>query len=312
MGTQYGGLAANITQPGAIAIVSSTAANPTVIQATGHGLNSGDIVDIVGHQVNTRANGVDLVVTFIDSNHFSVPINSAAGSAGGSTGSVYPRVFVNNIATIPADGDPDAAATFMPPYATVLDRTNSLRSQTGPFKLVATGSLAGAANAYGTSWSGHTSCPASTVFSVVGTTPLVTIHNVSTSDIVIVQIDTTLEMSWAPPGPGGLEIEWTYAYTPVGTFATASPVVGSAKGYSFSATFSGGTTCTSLVQSVPLTLVAQFGIGTLNALALSSGSMGDLALTLSASGLGTAVGVDLTGDYNVSYNWWRANQNVLP
>jgi len=68
-----------------IAIVSSTAVNPTVLTTATHGLSTGDNVVIAGHATNTAANG-GWVVTVITSLTFSVP---ALGiGAGGATGTV--------------------------------------------------------------------------------------------------------------------------------------------------------------------------------------------------------------------------------
>jgi hypothetical protein len=67
-------------------ISSSTNVNPSVI-TTGvvHGLTTGDVVEIVGHLVNTNVNGV-WVATVITTTTFSVP--NAANGVGGATGTV--------------------------------------------------------------------------------------------------------------------------------------------------------------------------------------------------------------------------------
>jgi hypothetical protein len=75
-------IAAAIGSP--VAISSSTAANPSVITtAAAHGFVNGDTVEIVGHPVNTAANG-GWIVTNLTSTTFSIPVlGNAAGTAGG-------------------------------------------------------------------------------------------------------------------------------------------------------------------------------------------------------------------------------------
>lgn len=65
------------------AIVSSSVANPTVLQVKGHGLVSGDSVTITGHNGSTpNLNGTH-VVTVLTADTVTVPVNvSVAGSGG--------------------------------------------------------------------------------------------------------------------------------------------------------------------------------------------------------------------------------------
>lgn len=66
------------------AIVSSTNATPIVLQVTAHGYNTGDTVEVQGHQTNTNANGIrQIVVT--DANHFQL-LGSVGNGVGGATG----------------------------------------------------------------------------------------------------------------------------------------------------------------------------------------------------------------------------------
>lgn len=68
-------------------IASSTNANPTVVTtASAHGLVVGDVVEVVGHLVNTNANGVWTIATVGSTTTFTVP--NAANGLGAATGSV--------------------------------------------------------------------------------------------------------------------------------------------------------------------------------------------------------------------------------
>lgn len=64
-------------------ITANTIANPTVITSTAHGLVNGREVQIISSNSNPLINGT-FIVTVIDANHFSVPVNVnlTAGTAG--------------------------------------------------------------------------------------------------------------------------------------------------------------------------------------------------------------------------------------
>jgi hypothetical protein len=66
-------------------ISSSTNANPIVVTtSSAHGLSTGNFVEIVGHLVNTNANG-NWVVTVVSSTTFSIPApGNGVGSATGT------------------------------------------------------------------------------------------------------------------------------------------------------------------------------------------------------------------------------------
>lgn len=68
-----------------VAIVSSTAVNPTVLTTATHGYTSGDTVEIVGHAVNTAAVG-GWIVTVLTATTFSIPM--LGNGVGGATGYV--------------------------------------------------------------------------------------------------------------------------------------------------------------------------------------------------------------------------------
>jgi hypothetical protein len=136
-GQLYVGMPGNIDNPAAINITSSTATSPIEIATSSvHGLTTGDWVDIYGHTLNLPANCVDTQVTVIDTTHFTIPISGVGYTAGGATGVVVPLSYTQNIATIPADGDPYAAATYTPGYTAALDRSAFERVQTGAYKQV--------------------------------------------------------------------------------------------------------------------------------------------------------------------------------
>lgn len=67
-----------------VLIVSSTNANPVVFTTQPHGLATGDIVEILGHLVNTAGNGT-WPVTVLSTTTFSVPWpGNGAGTASGT------------------------------------------------------------------------------------------------------------------------------------------------------------------------------------------------------------------------------------
>lgn len=71
-----------------IAITSSTNASPININATAHGLNTGDQVTIGEHKVNTAANGT-WTITKVDANNFT--LNGSTGNGVGvATGYLWP------------------------------------------------------------------------------------------------------------------------------------------------------------------------------------------------------------------------------
>lgn len=70
--------------PAAIAITSNSVANPTVVQATAHGLVSGETVQIVNNVGSIPTINGARVVTVVDADHVSVPVNASTGGFGGS------------------------------------------------------------------------------------------------------------------------------------------------------------------------------------------------------------------------------------
>jgi hypothetical protein len=69
-----------------VSITSSTNANPTVLTVpSGHGIVAGDTVDVVGHAVNTNANG-GWIVSATTATTITLP--TAGNGAGTATGTV--------------------------------------------------------------------------------------------------------------------------------------------------------------------------------------------------------------------------------
>jgi hypothetical protein len=72
-----------------ILITSSTQANPSVLTTPAHSLATGDVVEIVGHLVNTSVNGT-WPVTVLSATTFSIPQPGIA--AGGATGTMQKQI----------------------------------------------------------------------------------------------------------------------------------------------------------------------------------------------------------------------------
>ena len=69
----------------AIAITSSSVANPTNILSTGHGLSEGRYVKIAGHSGSTPSlNGTHRVAAIVDANNYKIPVNVTVGGTGGT------------------------------------------------------------------------------------------------------------------------------------------------------------------------------------------------------------------------------------
>lgn len=69
-------------------VSGATNANPIVVQTSvAHGLNTGDVVSIVGCLGNTAANGLGWIVTLVDPTHFSISAQGNGNYTGG--GNLY-------------------------------------------------------------------------------------------------------------------------------------------------------------------------------------------------------------------------------
>lgn len=76
--------AALVTATAAVAITSSSIANPTVFTTAAHKFVTGDVVTIAGHADMVPELNGDQTVTVIDSTSFSVPVNVTTGGTGGT------------------------------------------------------------------------------------------------------------------------------------------------------------------------------------------------------------------------------------
>src|SRR5579859_3188574 len=131
MATQYNGISTNIASSSARIISSSTNTNPIVVTANGHGLTTGDLVDITDHFVNTNANGV-WQATVVDANRFSIP--QVGNGVGGATGGVQP-LSLGPTFQMPSPGDLRSAASVNTALQALGDRTAFLGVNTGAYKL---------------------------------------------------------------------------------------------------------------------------------------------------------------------------------
>jgi hypothetical protein len=283
-GQLYSGLPANIVTPAPIAILSSTAANPIVVQTSSpHGLRTGDYVDIVGHSLNIAANCVRQPITFVDATHFSIAINGAAfGTAGGNTGGVRPLSFRNNVATLPINGDAYDMTTYLPGYVAALDRDSYLFSVVGYFEEVAPTIQQFSDAGSGDFWT-RVSSPAPGSYlpllsSTSGfTTPTRwTIPYVHINDIVEIALDTTVGII-GPVSAIAYVFAFGYSYQPIGGSPSFNvpPMVGSAK------LVSDPSPGPNLTQSIHLRAIAGNSVdGVANALTLSATvTVGTLVIT---------------------------------
>lgn len=78
------GAEANVGNSDAVAVTAVSVANPSVLTATAHGLASGETVVLAGFSTTPTINGAR-VVTVINANSFSVPVNVSAVSDGVGT-----------------------------------------------------------------------------------------------------------------------------------------------------------------------------------------------------------------------------------
>src|SRR6185312_9513734 len=134
MPSQYGGVPSTVAYPAAINIAASSNASPIIVTcSTPHGLSTGDVVSISGHQSNVSANG-QFSITVTSTTQFAIV---AVGVAiGGATGTVQP--LKSQSFQIPSDGDAASAAAFNVPYEALGDRSAAQLVLTGAYKLAAT------------------------------------------------------------------------------------------------------------------------------------------------------------------------------
>lgn len=133
MGVAYDGVPGNLAYPAALSIASSTNASPIAVTTSSpHGLLTGDLVTIAGHQVNTSANGANQTVTRSGANTFTIPV--AGVGIGGATGTVQPLTY-GSAPTIPSDGDPRNASSVNQAFQPLIDRSSLVLPTLGALKL---------------------------------------------------------------------------------------------------------------------------------------------------------------------------------
>jgi len=135
MPSNYDGDSANVATNGPLNIASTTNSNPITVTVSGSlptDFLTGCEVDIVGHQVNTIANG-QWRATVTGASTFTIP--QAGIAAGGATGTVQP-LNLTSLFTIPSDGDNDNQASIFPSLSTLGDRIQWIAARTGAYKMV--------------------------------------------------------------------------------------------------------------------------------------------------------------------------------
>jgi len=90
----------------AMASTYVTQANPANITVTGHGYNTGDVVLVYGTTGMLQIAGVPYVVTKVDANNFTIPVNSSGFAAAATAGYVkkllYPDLYIPQACVITA------------------------------------------------------------------------------------------------------------------------------------------------------------------------------------------------------------------
>jgi hypothetical protein len=204
MSTTYSGIPGNTSGslPAAKAIASSTAANPTVITTSAaHGLTTGQVVDVYGHELNLGANGQN-VATVTGANTYSIPVNTTGATPGVNTGHViglYPGASTN----IPADGDVRNAASVNVPFENVMDRSSWLALGLGASK-VSVYNFANYSDDTQADWDTFTFAANSTWTPSDSNTTIGTVNAypfINQGDLVFVEFD--LSLSWTTAGSAG-------------------------------------------------------------------------------------------------------------
>ena len=96
LGTTGGFTIVNSASPqvfASTAVSGVTQAPAAVVTSTGHGLQTGDIAHLANITNMQQISGYDFVVTRIDANSFSIPVNTSAFTAPGGIGTVRRREF---------------------------------------------------------------------------------------------------------------------------------------------------------------------------------------------------------------------------
>lgn len=87
----------NVAYVAATAITSSSVASPSNILATAHGMSNGDRVTIASHSGSTPSINGTHVITYVDANNFTIPVNVTVGGTGGTVSRGWNQSQVSNI-----------------------------------------------------------------------------------------------------------------------------------------------------------------------------------------------------------------------
>jgi hypothetical protein len=90
----------------AMATTFVTQANPANVTVTGHGYNTGDVVWIYGTTGMLQIAGIPYVITKVDANNFTIPVDSSGFAAAATAGNVkqllYPDLYIPELCYITA------------------------------------------------------------------------------------------------------------------------------------------------------------------------------------------------------------------
>jgi hypothetical protein len=136
MSSNYSGKTGSIVLPTSLNITSSSNTNPITITTStplpaAFFTGAAPLVHISGHLTNTQANNI-WIATPTGPSTFTIPV--AGTGVGVATGTVQP-IYLDNIYTLPSDGDADNAASVSAWGQATGDRTQWLASRVGQFKL---------------------------------------------------------------------------------------------------------------------------------------------------------------------------------
>ena len=134
MPSNYRGLPANVFYLGPVGVsdcISALSGAAIQVTATGHGMTSGDTVDLTEIQGTIEANG-QFIVTVVDVNNFTIPV--AFVNAYTTGGNCAPLTYLVTSAAI-SDGDAEDAASVAADVSVCVDRTAAALVVTGKYKL---------------------------------------------------------------------------------------------------------------------------------------------------------------------------------
>lgn len=283
---------------GALTISSSTNTSPIQITTSApHGLITGDVVNVYGHQTNTNANG-QFTVTVTGANTFTLNGSTTSGSAGGATGNVQPLTAPSF--NQPSDGDALNASSANVPFDALADRSAWIYTEVGSYKWRVGG---GAPNDgaiqnedafVGGTWGNLNIASTNTRTGATGSTiPWQVANDAIAGDIIDLQLDFTITWGGGASPGNGLFLFLEYAtQQPGGSLSSYSKVHASAK---WIEPPSIGST-----QYIPCTLHAWQGIGAASSIVWVRPS----GFVPTGGGTGQ---VNFYSDYFLTCRHWRAS-----